>query len=274
MPAVRRLTRSLRAGIGTVALLLLAGCLQAWTGAAVGKPGAAGRDGADGRSATGGGSPGEGRLGSGKPTMRHVPADGVTVLLVEAGFSVQVTIGEPEEVTVWMDDNLVDLVETRVDGNQLRLGLRPPSRVRGATLSADVTVRSLEQITVSGASQVRLDSELVGARLVLTVLGTSEISGVIRAERVQAGVSGASRLALSGQADKLVAAASGASELVLAELTVADLDAVLTGAAVAEVAVRDTLAVQASGASLLRYRGSPRVTRQQSTGASAVHPVG
>lgn len=117
------------------------------------------------------------------------------------------------------------------------------------------------------------DSELSGEGLVLSVLGMSEICGPIHIERVQVGMSGASRLELSGAARRLGVSASGACEVMLAGLTVAELDARLAGASTAEVTVRDTLTVQASGASTLRYHGSPRIVRQQSAGASSVAPL-
>jgi hypothetical protein len=66
--------------------------------------------------------------------------------------------------------------------------------------------------------------------------------------------------------------AAGASRLPLADLTVRHLDATLSGASHVVVTVSDTLAVQATGASMLRYRGTPEITRSQRSGASSVVP--
>lgn len=271
MHPIRCVTSSLRAVVVAVGLLPFV-AWQAWTGVTAAWDN--GEDGNDADAAPGIGHPRNGPIsGSGTPAVRHVAAPGVTVLLVDASFLVHVRLGEPEQAVIRCDDNLVDLVEARIDGNQLRLGLRPRLQVRAATLYAEVTIRYLEQITAGGASRVRLDSKLVGEGLVLSVLGMSEICGPIRIERVQVGMSGASRLELSGEVRRLGVAASGACELMLAGLAVAELDARLAGASTAEVTVRDTLTVQASGASSLRYHGSPRTVRRQSTGASSVGPL-
>ncbi|HEU0127183.1 MAG TPA: hypothetical protein VFQ48_01045, partial [Pseudonocardiaceae bacterium] len=56
----------------------------------------------------------------------------------------------------------------------------------------------------------------------------------------------------------------------LPDLAIRDLDAELSGASCAAVAVSDTLAARASGASTLRYRGAPRITRQQTSGVSSI----
>lgn len=209
-------------------------------------------------------------VGSGIATCRELGLGGVHALVVESGFEVRVTLGEPERATVRVDDNVVDLVEIRLTGSMLHLGLRPGANVRNATLSAEVTLRALDHATVSGASRMTFPLELVGDGLVLTALGMSEISGPIRLEEVRAGASGASRLALVGEVRRLVVAASGASELQLSGLVAADLDVTLSGASVADVTVRDVLAAEAGGASVLRYAGSPRIVRQQATGASSI----
>lgn len=270
MHRARSVIGPLRSGLVATGLLFFAAWLQAWTG-----PAASGKDGDDAKGGPATRDPRKRSIsGSGTSTTLYLPTRGVTVLLVDAGFSVHVRIGEPEQAAVRIDENVADLIEAWIESNQLRLGLRPGSHVRNATLSAEVTVRRLDQVTAAGTSQVHLDSELVGERLVLTVLGMSEITGALRVERVEAGMSGASRLVLSGQVERLGITASGASEVMLSGVAVSDLDARLSGASTAEVTVRDTLTVQTSGASTLRYRGTPQIPRQQSTGASTVAPAG
>jgi hypothetical protein len=86
---------------------------------------------------------------------------------VSAGssFVVRLTIGEPEQATVRIDDNLTDLLDATVTDGALRLGFKPGSNVRNATLSAEVTVRGLDQLSTSGASQVALVSPPTGPAL-------------------------------------------------------------------------------------------------------------
>lgn len=208
--------------------------------------------------------------GSGQLTSRQLSVSGVTTLLVGAGFVVRVTIGEPETATIRMDDNLTDLVDVTVSGDQLRLGLKPGASVRNATLSAEITVRHLDRLTAGGAGQVTLASELVGDTLELDAAGASRITGPVRVDRLLAAASGASTLALSGRAGYLDVRAVGTSALRLSELAVRNLDVVLSGASCAAVAVSDTLAAQASGVSVLHYQGTPRITRQKTSGASSI----
>jgi Putative auto-transporter adhesin, head GIN domain len=237
-----------------------------------GGQGADGRDGADGANGIGraGFSDSGAVAGSGRLTTRTIDLSGVTSVVAEANFVVHLRMGRPAQATVTMDDNLVDRVAATVTGGQLRLGIKPGMSVRNAALSADVTVGQLDQLATAGASRVMLDPTLTSPALQLNIAGTSAITGPVMVGRAQATVSGASTLALSGTVAQLRFSAAGASQLPLVDLTVRDLDATLSGASQATVTVTDTLAAEAAGASVLRYRGNPSVTSSQTSGMSSI----
>jgi Putative auto-transporter adhesin, head GIN domain len=238
-----------------------------------GAPGAAGSDGADG--APGGSFPGSGSgavAGSGRLTSRTIDVSRVTSVMVGTNFVVHLKTGSPAQATVRMDDNLVDRVDATVTGDQLRLGIKPGMGVRNATLTAEITVGQLDRLATSGASRVQLDSPVTSPALELVAAGASTVSGPVTIGQVQATISGASTLALSGQVQDLRLSAAGASQLPLFDLTVRRLDMMLSGACHANVTVSDTLAAQASGASVLRFRGTPAITRSQTSGMSSIAP--
>lgn len=195
---------------------------------------------------------------------------GVTSVVVEGDFVVRLRTGDPARATITMDDNLTDLVETTVTGNQLRLGIKPGVRLRDASLSADITVGKLDRLVVTGASQVTLNPTLVSPALELVVSGSSLITGPIAIGQLKATISGATTLALSGRVDHLRLSAVGANGLSLADLTVHHLEVKLTGLNHATVTVTDTLSAEASGLSVLHYRGDPNVTKSHTLGPSSI----
>lgn len=117
-----------------------------------------------------------------------------------------------------------------------------------------------------------LTSTLASRALQAVVSGAGSVTGPIQIGQVEADVSGAGTLGLSGQVQDLRLRAAGAGRLPLADLAVRHLDATLSGASHAVVTVSDTLAVEATGASMLRYRGTPDITRSQTSGMSSVVP--
>lgn len=279
----------LRVAAVLAAVVLLAGCLGASTNGTsgtgdagtwgapggVGGAGGTGGDGGDGYDGVEG-TPGNSYsgagpvVGSGRLTSRLIGLSGVSSLVVGAGFVVRLGTGVPEQARITMDDNLTDQVQATVTGGELRLGLAPGAHVRNATLTAEITVARMDRLATSGVSRVVLASAPAGPALHLIATGTSEVTGPIRVDRLQVTASGAATLALSGQARDLYLSGAGTSRLLLADLVVRNLDAVLSGTSHATVTVSDTLAAQTTGVSVLRYRGTPRVTRQQTSGVSSI----
>ena len=304
-PGVLRLAGAvLRAAAALAAVMLLAGCLGSGTSgtSGTGTPGTPGTGdssgngyGGQGGSADGGGTGGDGGdgyggwggngyggdggsangdsglvVGSGRLTSRLISLSGVNSVAVGAGFAVRLDIGGPEQAKITMDDNLIDRMQATVTGDQLSLGLAPGAGVRNATMTAEVTVGHLDRLATSGASHALLVSAPAGPALNLSATGNSEVAGPIRVDRLQATASGAATLVLSGLAREVDLSGTGASRLSLADLAVRNLDADLSGTSHATVAVSDTLAAQTAGASVLRYRGTPNITRQETSGISSV----
>jgi hypothetical protein len=208
--------------------------------------------------------------GSGRLISRTIDVSGVTSVVAGAAFVVQLKTGGPAQATVTMDDNLADQIEASVTGHELRLGIKPGRSVRNATLRAEVTVGQLDQLAANGASKVTLGSPVTGSALRLDANGTGQITGPVAVDHLEASESGASVFALSGRANSMHLNSVGTSQLQGPDLTVLNLDAVLSGACQATVGVRDTLAATADGVSTLRYRGNPQITRQQTSGVSSI----
>lgn len=212
----------------------------------------------------------DGVTGSGKLTSRMIDLSGVTSVVAGANFEVRLKTGGPAQAKVTMDDNLVDLVEATVAGNELRLGVKPGKSISNATLSADVTVGQLDRLTANGASRVTLNPALASPALQLGVAGASAVTGPVTVGQMQATISGSPTLTLSGQVQDLRLDVMGASQLPLADLTVRHLDTTLSGANHVTITVSDTLSAEAIGASVLQYRGNPQIIRQQTLGVSSI----
>ena len=207
--------------------------------------------------------------GSGTVTTKPVTGSFSKIEVGDA-FDVNVTVGDADQAIVRVDDNLVDHLDVGVTGETLHLSLKPRTSVRSATLHADVTVRSLSDIEVSGAGQVHLSGVVTGQRLNLTMSGAGGLDGTIRVGDANVELSGASRAKLAGSAGHLVVKESGASDLEADQLQAEDLTVNLSGASTATASVTNTVSAELSGASSLRYRGSPTFTQREVSGGSSI----
>jgi hypothetical protein len=208
--------------------------------------------------------------GSGNVVARDIEVPSLSRLDVRNAFDVRVSVGSSEKLTIRVDDNLLDLLDVGVSGATLHIGLKPDTNVSDATLEADLTVQALDRMEASGASTIQLEDEIEADSLGVVLSGASELHGILKTSDGHLDLSGASRAEITGSATGLNVSASGASSVDGKGLTVGSLRIDLSGACSAEFTVTDSLSADASGASSLRYQGSPQITRQESSGASSI----
>ena len=211
--------------------------------------------------------------GSGHVVTRSIPVTSFSKLEVSGSFTVTVSTGSSEAVSVRIDDNLVDSLDVGVSGETLHVGLKSGTSVTNATLEANVTAPSLDSLEGSGASGITLSAGLTTDELSVSLSGASHLAGPVQIDRGSIDLSGASNAVLSGSASTLDVTVSGASHLDTKELTIHQLSIDLSGASEADVTVTGSLSASASGASTLRYAGSPTIARSETSGASTIEPL-
>jgi hypothetical protein len=192
---------------------------------------------------------GLGVKGSGVAKTETRDVSGFEQIDVSAAIRLECSAGKETAVEVTTDDNLLPLVRTEVKGDTLHVSLdEGVSTTLGITVK--VTAPRLKGVTLSGAS-------------VAVLTGLDE-----KALRLSA--SGASNVTASGTADRLEIDCSGASGVHAKGLAAQAVVADVSGASTAEVHAVKELQATASGASKVRYEGSPAKVKQNSSGASSI----
>ncbi len=186
-------------------------------------------------------------------------------------FQADITQGESYSVVITIDDNLEQYLQISQTGDTLKVGFQPGLlSLRNTTMRARITMPELTGVVGSGATQIRIDGFESGQDLRVNVSGASSLRGNIDAGNLNAEVSGASRLELTGQGQDGRINVSGASQANLANFRMQNVDVQVSGASRAEVNASGRLDADASGASMVLYSGDPTMGRIQTSGASNV----
>ena len=194
---------------------------------------------------------------------------GFTKLEVSGGFEIVLTQGNNESLTIEADESILDNIKTRITGNTLEIYTKGTIR-NYRVMRVYITFKQLESIEISGAVKVTADQSLQFDRLDLDVSGACTIEFDMEADRLDLDLSGASKLILSGYANYLDADCSGASKLMLAGLKTKRVSFESSGASTAEFWVTESLDVESSGASNVRYKGNPTTVNVDNSGASSI----
>lgn len=164
-------------------------------------------------------------------------------------FRVEVTIQENFDVQVEADENLLQYIRTEVDGETLEISSE--KRFSSANpIIVRIGAPDLSGIEASGASKV----ELVN----------------LNNRSFELDLSGAAGVTVKGITNDLVIEQSGASRLYAEELKAENARVESSGASKSEIFVSNRLDANISGASNVKYSGSPKDLSKHVSGAASI----
>ena len=170
------------------------------------------------------------------------------------GFKVTITKSDTYNVSITIDDNLVDYLQVTKSGNTLHIGLKPVTYDR-VTQKANIQMPLLREFHLSGGSHGIVEGFYVppyySSDFILS------LSGGCHAE-------------MEGSANKISVEASGGSHLDLTDFPVHNAYVDLSGASHATINLDGRLDANLGGASHLHYIGEPTLGDINTSGGSLI----
>lgn len=214
-------------------------------------------------------------------------------LEIGSAFDVDVVPGD-YRVEIIIDESLVDDLLVQKNGDTLKIGLGSKwqfSFFEGPkVLKARIHMPIIENINASGATSLNIGDEMMytdavtfdlsGASHVKATIKTDYVAfdisgagryeGSIETETLDAYISGASDMDAHGRANKVRMDLSGASRFGQADFEANSVSIKASGASSVRMMVKDEARLDASGASTIDLKGSPKLLSEQSSGASTI----
>ena len=195
---------------------------------------------------------------------------------VSSGIQVYFSKGEIEGLAISApDEKYRDAIKTEVSNGILHIFFAG-ERMRKSTISkltVYIAYKNLEQLQVSGASNIIIAGVMELPLLNVQLSGASQLIGQIKIDELNLKLSGASEVKLSGIVKNINIESSGASDVKSYALIAENCNVKASGASDVNMTVTKELAANASGASNIFYRGTAELKIKQSTGASSVTRV-
>ena len=200
---------------------------------------------------------------------------------IHVSNAIDLYLSQSNEEAVAVSANEVkyrDRIKTEVVNGVLKIYLEKDSwklwNNSNKKLKAYVSFKSLNGLHASGASDVQVNGVIKGDRLDLKLSGASDFNGTIEVNTLNIDQSGASDAEVKGSATTIKAEASGASELKGYDLRTENCSARASGASDIKITCNKELNAHASGASGIYYRGTAVIREVRSSGASSVSKKG
>ena len=211
---------------------------------------------------------GNGVRGNGNIVKEERSINAFDEVQISGAYTVYLIQGSKEKLVIEADENLMDLIITKVVDGKLKIYNREDFR-NPQKLDIYLTFVEIDGLSASGAVEIEGKNKFVLNELSLEVSGAAEIFLDIELKELDAELSGASEFEIVGFAKEVDIEISGASELDASDFKVEEMQLEISGAADAKVFATEHLEINASGASSIKYRGNPSIN-QRVSGASSI----
>lgn len=189
---------------------------------------------------------------------------------IDAGDELIITIQQGSSFSIEAEGDRRNVDDLLVFKNGTSLVLRfKHYQKRQYNTSINITLPNLTGVDFSGAVNARISGFTNINRFDLSLSGASLAQMDVEASELYISLSGASQLRLNGKGQNVNGIISGASLLSAFSYPFAQVALIVSGASSGKVSVAEHLEVNASGASLVLYRGNPQL-EVEVTGESIV----
>ncbi|WP_321306707.1 head GIN domain-containing protein [Marinifilum fragile] len=197
-----------------------------------------------------------GEKGNGNVKKQDREIGSFSAISSSSGIDVYLRQGDKESVTVEADENLLDLIVTRIKGDELIIKTEDPIR-RAKKLNVYVTFVKVNEISVSSGSDLESSHLLKFENLDISVSSGADAKLELQAEDLTCSVSSGADANLSGTANSFYGKASSGSDLRAADLKAKICKAKASSGGDVSVYAIESIEASASSGGDVNYYGNP-----------------
>jgi hypothetical protein len=200
-------------------------------------------------------------IGNGQGASEPRPVGHFDAIGLSGSIGLQLRQG-PSAVVVHADANLLPLLETVLEGDQLRVHWKRGTSVRTHSRAwVEVTAPQVRSISSAGSGDIAIDAMKV-PRLALSLHGSGAVHAkALQSDDLSLGLDGSSVVKLTGRASRVSIDVSGSGAIEAGELRADDVRVSIAGSGDASVSAARTLNVSIAGSGTVTYSGDPTVQR-------------
>jgi len=178
---------------------------------------------------------------------------------VTGGFEIVLTQSDKESLNIEADNNLLELIETKVNNNVLYISTKNDVEINHyKKMTINLSVKSLRKMRVSGAIDLSTTNQLKTDLLKINISGAANINVDIATKILDVDVSGAGNINFQGQSTDVRMDLSGAGKVSSLKLVADNFIIDVSGVGAAKVYAKEKLNVNISGIGSVSYAGNPK----------------
>jgi hypothetical protein len=201
--------------------------------------------------------------GSGTSKTEERQVSGFTGIGMSVPGKLTIIQGDKEGVTVEADDNVVPLIETKVERDSLRIRFTEKNVNLKTKTPMRITVyaKTIDSLSVAGSGDIIAES-LKAPKLKTSIAGSGDVAiKNLTADTLKISISGSGDFAVGGKVDSVEASVAGSGEIKAGKLESKQVKISIAGSGDATVWAKEALNVSVAGSGDVKYYGNPEVKK-------------
>jgi hypothetical protein len=187
---------------------------------------------------------------------------------VQQGINLYLTQGKSTEISVEADDNIIDLLMTEVNNNELKIYFEK-NVYKAKARNVYLTANDISKIRTSSGARVKSENTLIASTLDLDASSGSSMKIYVNADEVTSECSSGASIDVFGKTESFSASASSGSTIDADELESQNAIAKASSGANIDLNVSHKLTAKASSGGDIDFYGNPKeVNKNTSSGGS------
>jgi len=175
-------------------------------------------------------------------------------------FDVTLVAGNEGELTIEGESNLLQYIETEVDGDRLTIKVKNKQNLKtswGKDIKIRVPFRDLNQVSLSGSGEIMSTDVIKANNFRVSVSGSGDINLVVEASSTESRVTGSGDLVLRGSTRDHETSVTGSGDLEAGRFKADNVDAKVTGSGDIRVSCDKSIRARVTGSGDIEYVGNP-----------------
>ncbi|AFM04305.1 Protein of unknown function (DUF2807) [Bernardetia litoralis DSM 6794] len=194
-------------------------------------------------------------------------------------FDIKIVKSSKNEVKIeGADADLLEKLETEVEGNDLKIGIKRGMNWKSYS-SNKVTITvyhtdKLEELSLAGSGSIEWNGELYSSNLEIKVAGSGKVCGRVAVSELDVSLAGSGKICLKGAATQQEVSLAGSGDYEAEDLKTQETEIKISGSGDAQVYVTEVLDAKISGSGDVRYEtGGNNLKRKivKVSGSGKVH---
>jgi Putative auto-transporter adhesin, head GIN domain len=212
--------------------------------------------------------------GSGNVTTQTREISSFNEIRVGGAFEVLLKKASSNSIVLEMDDNIHEMIETKVDGNVLKIRTKKGYNLQKTSkMKLTINFTKVNHLDISGACNLSSEDVIESDDLICELSGAGKMVLDINCKTFSSDISGAGSMIVKGVSNFQKLDLSGASSYKAYDLLTKETVVHASGASSARVNTSSKLDAHASGASSIRYKGKPESKDFHKSGAASIEGI-